>query len=194
MSKEFQELLLKQLPRLRGYAMTLTRNASDANDLVQSAAERILKYEAHFEVGTNFAAWSFKILKNNYISNCRSNKRRLVSLDHVSGDELQPVALVRAARQEEQVLTQEVVRALDKLPPNLREIITLVCGAQLSYEEVAVVLSCSVGTVKSRMWRARDQMKALLMCTYDEEATDLPSTVQTTQTKTTWDVPPAVAG
>lgn len=182
MSKEFQELLLTQLPRLRAYAMTLTRNASDASDLVQSAAERILKYESHFEVGTNFSAWTYRILKNNYISNCRTLKKRLVSLDEIAGDEFIPVALVRPARQEEQVLTGEVVRAMDKLTPNLREILTLVCGAQLSYEEVAVVLSCSVGTVKSRMWRARDQMKTLLMGTCDDEVAELPVSVTTKST------------
>lgn len=195
MSKQFQELLLEQLPRLRGYAMTLTRNTSDANDLVQSAAERILKYESHFEAGTNFSAWSFRILKNHHISNCRANKRKLVSLDQVVGDAIQPVALVRPARQEEQILTQEVIRALDKLTPNLREIITLVCGAQLSYEEVAVVLACSVGTVKSRMWRARDQMKTLLVGAYVEDAADHASSVPTKSTpaKSTWDAPRTIA-
>ena len=163
MSKQFQELLLTQLPRLRAYAMTLTRNPSDANDLMQSAAERMLKYESHFEIGSNFSAWSYRILKNNHISNCRRNKARHVSLDQLAESPVPPAALVRPARQEDLVFTQEVLEALDKLTPNLREIITLICGAQLSYEEVAEVLECSLGTVKSRLWRAREQMKILLL-------------------------------
>ena len=165
MSKQFQELLLTQLPRLRAYAMTLTRNPSDANDLMQSAAERMLKYESHFEIGSNFSAWSYRILKNNHISNCRRNKARHVSLDQLAESPVPPAALVRPARQEDLVFTQEVLEALAKLTPNLREIITLICGAQLSYEEVAEVLSCSLGTVKSRLWRAREQMKTLLLGT-----------------------------
>jgi RNA polymerase sigma-70 factor, ECF subfamily len=190
MSKQFQELLLTQLPRLRAYAMSLTRNAADANDLVQGAAERILKYESHFEVGTNFSAWAYRILKNKHISDCRSYKRSNVSLDAISEDAVQPKALIRPARQEEQVLTQEVIRALDKLSPNLRETITLICGAQFSYEEAAVVMSCSVGTVKSRMWRARDQMKLLLLGAFDDETPDVVTSVDV---KSTWTEPLAVA-
>ena len=163
MSQEFEEMLLTQLPKLRGFALSLTRVSSDADDLVQTAVERILKYQAQFEVGSNFSAWSYRILKNSYISDCRSNKRRPDSLTQHTESAVLPTSLVSSARQEDHVYTREVVNAMDKLSPRLREILTLICGAQLPYEEVADMLACSVGTVKSRLFRAREQMKSLLL-------------------------------
>ncbi len=190
MSKQFQETLLKHLPQLRAYAMTLTRNHSDADDLAQSTASRILKYESQFEVGSNFAAWSYRILKNNHISNCRRNKHRIGSLDEFPEGGVQPVALVSPPLQEQQMLTREVIRALDKLTPHSRETMALVCGAQLSYDEVAVIMSCSIGTVKSRLWRARAQMKTLLMGDGDEGNT---SRSRPVRAKSTWNAPLSLA-
>lgn len=162
MSKEFQDMLLQQLPRLRVFALSMTRNPTDADDLLQVAAERVLKYESHFEVGTNFPAWSYRILKNSHISNCRSQKRRPISINKFEEAAAPPPSLVLGARQEDHVYAREVVRAMEKLTPPLREILTLICGAQLDYEEAAEMLACSVGTVKSRLNRARGQMKSLL--------------------------------
>lgn len=162
-------MLIDHLPRLRAYAMSLTRHAADADDLIQAAAERMLKFESHFEVGTNFSAWSYRVLKNSHITNCRKNKHRPISLSPFIDDAAPDAALVSRASQEDQIFVQEVLGGLDKLSPALREILTLVCGAQLSYEEVAVVLSCSVGTVKSRLWRARAQMKGLLIGDVSEQ-------------------------
>lgn len=162
MTKEFQVLLLEQLPRMRVFVLSMTRNPADADDLLQVAAERMLKYESYFEVGSNFPAWSYRILKNSHISNCRAHKRRPVSINHFAEAAAPPPSLVSSARQEDHVYAREVVLAMDKLSPPSREILTLVCGAQLGYEEVAAMLACSVGTVKSRLNRARSQMKSLL--------------------------------
>jgi RNA polymerase sigma factor (sigma-70 family) len=110
------------------------------------------------------------VLKNSHISNCRTHKRRPVSLTQYTDAAVPQTSLISQARQEDHVFAREVIRALDKLSPNLREILTLICGAQLSYEEVAETLSCSVGTVKSRLWRARDQMKVVLVGMYEADA------------------------
>jgi RNA polymerase sigma-70 factor (ECF subfamily) len=163
MTIQFQDLVLNQMPKLRAYARSLTRNASDADDLLQTAAERMLRFESQFEVGSNFSAWAYRVLKNSHISNCRTHKRRPVSLTQYTEEAIPQTSLISQARQEEHVYAREVINALDRLSPNLREILTLICGAQLSYEEVADTLSCSVGTVKSRLWRARDQMKIILL-------------------------------
>jgi len=170
MSKEFQELLLTNLPRMRAFALSMTRDRSDADDLVQVTAERILKYEAKFEVGSNFTAWSYRILRNSYISNCRANKQRPVSINQYAEAVVPPISMTSKASQEDRVYVHEVIRAMDKLSPTLREILTLSCGAQLQYHEVAETLGCSIGTVKSRLWRARDQMKSLLL---GEESCDV---------------------
>jgi len=157
-SEQFQQLLLAQMPRLRAYAMTLTRNRPDADDLIQTTAVLALRSESLFMVGSNFSAWAYRIMRNSFLSNCRKNKRRPTSIDDVP-----ETSLASPETLHEHVLSREVVRAMDKLSPNLREILTLICGAELSYEEAASVLSCSVGTVKSRLWRARDRMKDILL-------------------------------
>ena len=161
MSKEFQHMLLEQLPRMRGFAMSMTRNPIDADDLVQTAVERILKYESYFKVGSNFPAWSYRILKNIYISICRAHKRRPISIDEFADVAAPPTSLISNPRQEDDVYSREVVRVMDKLSALLREVLTLVCGAQIPYEEAAIMLACSVETVKSRLHRARAQMKSL---------------------------------
>lgn len=154
---------------MRAYARSLTRNAADADDLVQTSVERMLRFEAQFEVGSNFSAWAYRVMKNSHISVCRTHKRRPISLTQFTEAAIPPASMVSQPRQEEHIFTQEVVAALDKLSPNLREAITLICGAQHSYEEVATMLSCSVGTVKSRLWRARDQMKTILLGAFEAE-------------------------
>jgi RNA polymerase sigma-70 factor, ECF subfamily len=168
MSEQFQELLLKQLPRLGIYAMALTRSRPDANDLVQATAERILRSETQFEMGSNFSAWSYRVLKNIHISNCRRSYRHDVSLDQISEQPVLPPALVRPAHQEEELIGREVIRVLDGLSPSLRKTMALVCEAQLSHDEASKAMACSVGTVKSRLWRARAQVKNLLAGSYDD--------------------------
>ncbi len=163
MSKEFQEMLLQQLPRMRGFALGMTRSPADADDLVQIAAERILKYESYFKVGSNFRAWSYRIMKNSHISMCRARIRRPVSIDQFADVASPPTSLVSSPLQEDHVYSREVVRAMDKLNAPLREVLMVVCGAQIPYEEAAVLLACSVETVKSRLHRARAQMKSLLL-------------------------------
>ncbi len=165
MSEKFHQMLLAHLPKLRAYALMLTRNRPDADDLVQTATVLVLRAESQFIPGTNFSAWSYRILKNSYISTCRGHKRRPSSIDDVP-----EASLAYPARQYEQVLASEVVTAMGKLSVNLREVLTLICGGDMSYEDAAVAMSCSVGTVKSRLWRARDQMKIMLENVYSEAA------------------------
>lgn len=157
MTESFHQMLLAQLPRLRAYAMMLTRNTADTDDLLQTVAVHALRSEQQFQVGSNFRAWTYRIMKNCHISRGRKNRRSVASIDDVP-EEL----LAYSAHIEEHVFSSEIIRAMDKLSPHLREILTLVCGAEVSYEEAATILSCSVGTVKSRLWRARDKMRALL--------------------------------
>lgn len=163
MTSHVHALLLEHLPRLRAYAGTLTRSASEADDLTQTAALKILKFESRYEAGTNFAAWSHVILRNSLISDRRKpNYRRTDSLDSMAGTSSSHLALVTPARQEEYVLRGEITRATASLQPSLRDALALVGDDALSYQEAAAVMSCSVGTVKSRLWRARARMKALL--------------------------------
>ena len=158
MSKDFTTLLVAQLPRLRAYAIMLTRNLSDAEDLMQTAAVRALQAESQFVPGTNFAAWIHRIIRNVFLDTCRGAKRRnAVSLDDVPED-----SLARPDGLHDYVLSREVARAVDRLPAHQRACLTLASANDLTQAEMSVVLACSVATVKSRLWRARSSMHALL--------------------------------
>ncbi len=155
---DFQKLLIDTLPRLRAYAITLTRERSSAEDLVQQTAVQALRAREQFQMGTNFTGWIYRILRNNYISSKRRSHRTPVCMDDMPED-----TFSRAGDQEDKVLTQQVVKAMDKLQESQREVLILICAGGLSYEEAAETLQCSVGTVKSRLWRARRQMEILIM-------------------------------
>ena len=157
MLSQFEKLLTTELPLLRGYAVMLTRNPSDADDLMQSVAVRILRARAGFEMGTNFGAWARKIMRNVFLDSCRRSRRLPLSLEDVTED-----ALASPEGATSHVLGQEAVRAMYRLKPTQRRSFAMVCGLGLSHKEVATALSCSVGTVKSRVWRARANLNAML--------------------------------
>ena len=153
----FEIMLIAHLPRLRGFAMMLTRNRSLADDLLQETACRALKKRTQFTPGTSFSAWTFCILRNEFISTLRRAKR-VVCLDDITLD-----LAGKRGDQEDVVLTNEVLRAMGTLRTTEREVISLVAGAGLTYEEAAVHLKVSVGTVKSRLWRGRKNLAAILL-------------------------------
>lgn len=150
-------MLVDILPRLRAYAIWLTRNRAAADDLLQEAAYRALRAKAQFQIGTNFTAWMFKIVLNEFISSKRRARRITVPLEDAPES-----SMLQAPEQEGAVFSRQVVHALDQLRPAQRQALELVCAAGLSYEEAADVVNCSVGTIKSRLWRARRQMEDLL--------------------------------
>jgi RNA polymerase sigma-70 factor (ECF subfamily) len=155
---DFQKMLVDSLPRLRAYAITLTRDRSQAEDLVQQTAMQALRARTQFQMGTNFTGWIYRILRNNYISSKRRSNRAPVCMDDMPED-----TFSRGGDQEDKVLTREVVKAMDKLQDSQREVLILICAGGMSYEEAAEALQCSVGTVKSRLWRARRQMEELIL-------------------------------
>ena len=158
MANQFHDMLTAHLPRLRAYAIMLTRDRVAAEDLLQETALRALRAQSQFTLGTNFTAWMYRILRNEHISSLRRSKRRPILLDEIP-EEL----LSHRGEQEDKVLTREIIHAMDELQACQREVLILICAAGLSYEEAAESLGCSVGTIKSRLWRARRHMQALVM-------------------------------
>lgn len=149
--------LLACLPHLRAFARALTKNRADADDLVQDAVVRILKSAHRFEPGTNFKAWAFTILRNRFLNEFVA-KRRITRDGGAAMLERLPVA----PRQEDAIEMADFLRIFHDLPECHRSILTLVAGSDMSYEDVAKVLNCATGTVKSRMHRARAALQALL--------------------------------
>jgi RNA polymerase sigma-70 factor (ECF subfamily) len=158
MAEKFQDMLLTHLPRLQAYAVMLTRDRAAAEDLLQETALKAWRAQSQFALGTNFTAWIYKILRNEYISSLRRNKRKPARLDEVPEE-----FLSRSGAQENDILSREVVHAMNKLQPEQREVLVLICAGGLSYEEAAEALGCSIGTIKSRLWRARARMAALVL-------------------------------
>ncbi len=143
---------------LRRYARALLRNRTDAEDLVQEALTRAVSRADTFKAGTNLRAWLFTILHNVHVNQVRSRATRP---DEVPVEAVES-RLVTPARQEERIEVRDMMRALDELPDEQRQVLLLVALEGLKYEEVAATLGVPIGTVMSRLSRARDAVRAKL--------------------------------
>ncbi|WP_239024985.1 RNA polymerase sigma factor [Rhodoligotrophos defluvii] len=147
------------LPRLRHYALLLCRSPAMADDLVQDACVRALAAAESWTPGTRFDAWVFRILRNHWIDVVRRQKVELVSGQDDAAAE------VAAPDAEPQIMSRfelaEVCRAIDLLPPDQQEVLLLVCGQDMTYREAADILGVPVGTVMSRLARARKRLLEL---------------------------------
>ena len=153
----FEDLLIKTLPSLRQYAYALTRNRSDADDLLQAAVTNALAARNSFTPGTNFKAWMSCILRNRFLSDTR--RRR----ETVSVEDAPPELFARAASQDDNIALGELRRAMARLPAGHRLALVMITVQGLSYEEASTELGVPVGTVKCRVFRARKQLHAWLM-------------------------------
>jgi RNA polymerase sigma-70 factor (ECF subfamily) len=151
MSDPFHDGVVALIPQLRAYATALTRSSVEADDLVQDTLMRAWRYRASFVPDTQLKPWLFKILRNRLYT--QSAKRRLLVQDV---DGRFAATLVAEPDQAWRLEYREMLAALDTLSPDTREALLLVLGSGLSYEEAAEVCGCAVGTMKSRVNRARD--------------------------------------
>ena len=151
-SGRFADQLITVLPRLRRFARGLSGSISDADDLVQAACERALARQHQFEEGTRFDSWMFRIVQTIWIDQIRSRDVRKEDGD-IAQDRLGSEEPVRRA--EARLALDEVRRALDCLPPDQRTALLLVTVEGLSYKEAAETVQVPVGTIMSRLARAR---------------------------------------
>jgi len=151
-SARFGDQLIAVLPRLRRFARGLSGSVADADDLVQAACERALARQHQFQEGTRFDSWMFRIVQTIWIDQVRSRDVRKedgdIAEDRLGSDE-------PARRVEARLALDEVRRALDRLPPDQRTALLLVTVEGLSYKEAAEVVQVPVGTIMSRLARAR---------------------------------------
>jgi RNA polymerase sigma-70 factor, ECF subfamily len=158
-SKRFSDQLIAVLPRLRRFAAGLTRSASEADDLVQAACERALTREHQFQQGTRFDSWMFRIVQTIWIDQLRARDTRKedgdIAEERLGTDE--PVRRVEA-----RLALSEVRRAVSLLPPDQRMTLMLVTVEGLSYKQAADVAGVPVGTIMSRLARARIALQQLL--------------------------------
>jgi RNA polymerase sigma-70 factor (ECF subfamily) len=152
-----RDTMLAAVPSLRAFAISLSGNVDRADDLVQETLLRALANINSFEPGTNMSAWLFTILRNLFRSEYRKRRREVEDADGSYAETLKS-----QPEQTGHVEFQEFRVALAKLPDDQREALILVGASGFSYEEAAEICGCAVGTIKSRVNRARTRLANLL--------------------------------
>jgi RNA polymerase sigma-70 factor (ECF subfamily) len=153
----FKRELLAVLPSLRAFAMSLVQRHDRADDLVQDTIMKAWAKQESFELGTNMKAWLFTILRNEFYSQMRKKGREVRDVDGFLTERM----AVHPA-QYGSLDMKDFKKALDKLPDDQREAIILVGASGFAYEEAAEICGCAVGTIKSRVSRARASLRELL--------------------------------
>jgi RNA polymerase sigma-70 factor, ECF subfamily len=156
-SKQFREQIIAAIPGLRAFGLSLTARSDRADDLVQETLMKAWKHHDSFEAGSNMRAWLYTILRNEFYTQLRKRKREVEDAD---GFYSSKVAV--HAEQEGHLDMADLRVALAKLPEDQREAIILVGASGFSYEEAADICAVAVGTIKSRVNRARAKLAVLL--------------------------------
>ncbi len=166
---EFQKEALPHMDILHNYALRMTANSDDANDLVQETYLKAYRFWDKYEKGTNIRAWLFRIMKNSYINRYRKETKEPETVDY---NEIQN--FYNSIRYESSdpndlqekifggLLEDDVARAMEALPEDFRTVVILCDIEGLSYEEIAEFVDCPIGTVRSRLHRGRKMLRANL--------------------------------
>jgi len=155
--QDFLDGIMAFLPNLRAFAMSLTRDPFRAEDLVQDTVLKAIGKPECFQEGTNLQAWLFTILRNGYFSHHRKAHREVEDADGASA-----ARLIVMPDQEDKLALQDLQIALARLSPEHRAALLLVGAEGMSYDDAAAELGCAVGTVKSRVNRARARLAELM--------------------------------
>jgi RNA polymerase sigma-70 factor (ECF subfamily) len=168
---DIQKELLACLPDMHAFARFLAKDYERADDLVQEATVRVLAAADQFEPGTNFKAWVFTILRNLYYNELQKNKR---FVDNGGDSDKFEFLSALASTQESSLDFRDFYRVFWQLDENHREVLMLVGASGLSYEDAASVCGCQVGTIKSRVSRARRDLRERLEAAKKDAATAEP--------------------
>jgi RNA polymerase sigma-70 factor (ECF subfamily) len=157
LSDELRASLFKAIPHLRAFAISLTGKMDQADDLVQEAIVRGLSHLDSFTPGTNLQAWLFTILRNQFYTSMRERRREVEDPDGAMAG-----MLSIPPEQNGRLDLDDLRTALGKLPVDQREVLILIGAEGMSYEEAAAICGAKIGTIKSRMNRARLRLVELL--------------------------------
>lgn len=166
----FEQELLPHADALYTFAYHLVYNESDANDLVQDAYLKAYRFIDKYEVGSNAKAWLFKILKNGFINNYRKKSKQPTKVDYEeivnyhNGENDTNYASYMDLREEmfQHMMGDEVTIAINALPVDFRTVILLCDIEGFTYEEISKIIDIPIGTVRSRLHRARNMLKVTL--------------------------------
>lgn len=149
--------VIAEIPPLRAFAWSLCHNGSDADDLVQETLTKAWTHRDKFEAGTNLRAWLFTILRNTYYTGVTRRRREVADEDGVHA-----ASLSTPATQDWSMAMHSLQAAMGQLPDEHREALILVGAAGLTYEEAAEICDCALGTIKSRVNRARARLLKIM--------------------------------
>lgn len=168
--EDFNREMIPHLDALYNFGLRLTSDPNDAEDLVQDTVVKAYRFFNSYEKGTNAKAWLFRILKNSYINNYRRDSKRPQQVDY---DEVSSFyESIRAARTDTSDLEDQMYRdlmdddingALEDLPEDFRTVVLLCDVEGFTYEEIANMLDVPIGTIRSRLHRGRNLLKAQLL-------------------------------
>jgi RNA polymerase sigma-70 factor, ECF subfamily len=161
----WREQVIALIPSLRAFAWSLSRDPSDADDMVQETLTKAWTHRAKFQPGTNLRAWLFTILRNSWYTALSRHRRETPDEDGKMA-----ATLTSPASQEWSVELHQLQSALNSLPPEHREALIMVGAAGLSYEEAAEIAGCALGTIKSRVNRARNRLAQIMEIDRESDA------------------------
>ncbi len=168
--EDFQEEIIPHLDAMYNFALRLTSDPNDAEDLVQNTIVKAFRFFSSYEKGTNAKAWLFRILKNSYINNYRKKSKQPSQVDY---DEVSSFyETIRADRTDtsdledrmfRELIDDDISNALEELPEDFRTVVLLCDVEGFTYEEIANMLDVPIGTIRSRLHRGRNLLKAELL-------------------------------
>lgn len=166
--EEFDSIVISQSAALKSFALKMTNDEDEAEDLLQDTLLKAFRFFDKFEKGTNAKAWLFQIMKNTFINNYRKTSKEPYKIDYedvqnfyetIKADEVKTQHFQGDAFSD--ILDDELTDALSKLPDDFRTIVFLSDIEGYSYEEIANFVDCPIGTVRSRLHRARKMLYSL---------------------------------
>lgn len=168
--EDFEEEIIPHLDAMYNFALRLTSDPNDAEDLVQDTIVKAFRFFSSYEKGTNAKAWLFRILKNSYINNYRKQSKQPNQVDY---DEVSTFyETIRAERTDtsdledrmfRDLIDDDISNALEELPEDFRTVVLLCDVEGFTYEEIANMLDVPIGTIRSRLHRGRNLLKDQLM-------------------------------
>ncbi|MCH2450623.1 MAG: sigma-70 family RNA polymerase sigma factor [Gracilimonas sp.] len=168
--KDFDEEIIPHMDALYNFALRLTTDPNDAEDLVQDTIVKAYRFFSSYEKGTNAKAWMFRILKNSFINNYRKTSKKPSQVDY---DEVSSYyESIRAERTEtsdlenlmfREMMDDDLSMALKRLPEDFRTVVLLCDVDGYTYEEIANMLDVPIGTIRSRLHRGRNLLKTELL-------------------------------
>jgi RNA polymerase sigma-70 factor, ECF subfamily len=176
-----QMMGIEYLDGLYSYAMVLTRNHAEAEDLVQETYTRAMQAMQKLRADSNIKGWLFTILKNNWFNQLRKRRNGPQMVEIEAGDDLANNIVEPSKNSHDLYVSkleaEQVRAAIQQLPVEFREIVILREYEELSYQEIAHILKCPIGTVMSRLARARSKLRDLLSVSWQRRRTveDLPA-------------------